>query len=499
MRQRIVFVLLLGLLAASGVLVLSRDKTAHKAPDAPPPPALPSGEAAPKTGASASAAGSGSASASSTAPIADAGPVKLFDRPLRVAALGWDLAAPAILANAGLDAGAKSELTAAGLDAKIFIADSMTSVEGALARGGADKDGADVAVVPLSHFVASYERLRALSPEVFFVVGWSRGREALVSTREGLPAPTDKGVDLKAGLPMVGAAGEPATFLGLFALDANGIPPSAVKLVTQGSKPDDPALAAVDRDAAPPQEARHSILLTTADATRLVPFVAVAPHGLLDKNPKAMAAFARAWLEGARKLEADAPGAARQIASASGAPEPIALLKRLGEISSASLYDNARSVGLSGRGALTLEALFQKSWQLWRGVGALATPAPDAAPINTTVVAALAQSSPALLAPPKPPVVATAKDDARALLTFKEPEGKLDEPGFLSTSALLAEAFERSPLRIAVARGGALDGAATKKTAADIEARFDVATGRLAVAKKVPPKASASLEVLAAQ
>lgn len=103
----------------------------------------------------------------------------------------------------------------------------MSAVEGALARGGGDKDGADIAVVPFCELVASYERLRALSPEAFFVVGWSRGREALVSARDALPSPTDKPdpkADPKAGVPLVGEAGDAATFLGLFALDANGIP-----------------------------------------------------------------------------------------------------------------------------------------------------------------------------------------------------------------------------------------------------------------------------------
>src|SRR6202044_3824992 len=112
-------------------------------------------------------AGSGSAAAP-----ADAGPVKLFDRPLRVIALGWDLAAPALLANGGIDPGDKSEFTAAGLDVHVAAVDAMSAVEGALARGGGDKDGADIAVVPFCELVASYERLRALSPEAFFVVGW---------------------------------------------------------------------------------------------------------------------------------------------------------------------------------------------------------------------------------------------------------------------------------------------------------------------------------------
>ena len=117
---------------------------------------------------------------------------------------------------------------AAGVPVSLRPVDAMASVEGALARGGADKEGADIAVVPFSDLVASYERLRALSPEVFFVVGWSRGREALVSTKEALPSSADK-PEAKSGdkpaVSMVGAPGDAATFLGLFALGAERLRP----------------------------------------------------------------------------------------------------------------------------------------------------------------------------------------------------------------------------------------------------------------------------------
>lgn len=505
MRTKIVLGLLLVLFVATGAMMASRERVAHTAPAPQPSVALsPSSDAGVAPHGSASAAASGSAGA----PEVDAGPVKLMDRTLRVVTLGWDLAAPAVLANGGLDPVEASDFTAAGVATHLKPVETMSVIEAALARGGADKEGADIAVVPFAALVASYERLRALTPEVFFVVGWSRGREAVVSTRDALPSPADKpegkpgdkGSD-KLAVNMVGAPGEAATFLALFALDANGVPPSAVHLVAPGDKPDDPALAAVDRDM-PGESARHTILLTTADASRLVPFVAVAQHGLIEKNPRALAAWTRVWLEATRKLDGDPPAAARTIAGAPGAPEPLALLKRLGEIAPASLGDNARAFGLSGRGALTLDALFQQTWRIWRGAGVLATPVPDAAPINGSVIASLARSHPSLAAPSvplKPRAGAQSPDALKALVTYRQAEGKVDDALLLGTTGLLADVFDRSVLRVVVAnKTGGVDAAATKRLVDDVQERFDVAPGRVTAAKKAPGKVGAAVEILVA-
>ena len=498
MRVRVVFALLLVLFVATVARMVSRDRVAHTV-------AAP----APSPKGTASAAGDagvidGSAPASSAAGATrDGGPVKWMDRPLRAVTLGWDLAAPAVLANGGLDPAEASDFSAAGVETYVHPLEGMGAIEGALARGGGDREGADIAVVPFAELCASYERLRALRPEVFFVVGWSRGREALVSTRDALPSsagpPGGPGVSAVAGgaragadpFSMVGAPGEAATFLGLFALDANGIPPGAVHLVAHPDKPDVPELAAVDRDA-PGESARRTVLLTTADASRLVPFVAVAQRGLLDAHGPAFVAWTRVWLEATRKLDADPPAAARAIAAAPGAPEPIALLKRLGEMAPASLGDNARAFGLSGRGALTLDALFQQTWRIWRGVGALATPAPDAAPVHDAVVAALARAYPSLTTPaasPRPRPPAPSPDTLKVLVTYRQGEGKVDEAALLATTGLLADVFERSVLRVAVLKAGSVDAAATKHLVEQVGLRFDVAPDRLVQAKKAPVKA----------
>jgi hypothetical protein len=516
LRSKIVFGLLLVMLVAFAALLFLRERPSHMAP-APPgesgatPGAVPVSDstvAVPveATGAGPSAADGGSigdagALAEGGSPV-DAGPVKLLDRPLRVVTMGWDLAAPGLLVNGGTAPSASSEFAAAGLDVHIASVDSMAAIEGAMARGGADKDGADIVVVPMPAFVASYERLRALSPEIFFVVGFSRGRDGLVSSRDPALERPAKG-DLK----LAGAPGDAATFLSLFVLDLAGIPPTDVKLAPPDSKPDDAPLAAIDRGTDDLGAGRRSLVLTTADAPRLVPFVAASPRGLLEKSGRAVAAWARVWLTGTQKLAADAPAGARQVAAVQGAPEPLSLLKRLGQSAPATLGDNVRIAGLSGRGALTLEVLFQRTWQLWRGVGVLATPAPEVTPVSNAVIAALARSDPQLVDPPSGRSGAgseseggkkgAAPDKGKPLFVSRMPEGKLDEEGFVNAVGLIAGVFERSQVRVAVHQGGGVDTGKTKKMIERVEGRFDVPAGRLVPAKGALGKGAAAAEVLA--
>ncbi len=509
MRAKIVLGLILGLFVAFGVMAIARGRSPHVTPAAPKETTAVASSASASASSSASSLASASAprgSASADAP--DAGSDKLFDRPLRVIALGWELAAAGLLANGGASVATAptSDFTAAGVQVDVAVTDTMSVVEGALARGGADKDGADIAVVPLSSFVASYERLRALAPEAFFVTGLSRGREVLFSTKDAVPSAADK-PDAKTGHAMVGAIGDPATFLGLFVLDASGVPPSSVRLFTLVGHESEPPLAAFDKDAAPADSPRRRILLSTADATRLSPFVAVAPHGLLDKHPKAITAWAKIWLEGTRKLESDAPGGARKIASIQGAPEPLALLRRLGVVSHASLNDNARMMGMSGRGALTLEALFQRAWAIWRDAGALTTPVPDPVPVHASIIATLARAFPSLLTPGAPPKGAQPSGSPspkaqsgpeRVLFVMRQPEGKLDEGALLATAGFFADAFDRSALRVAIVKNGGVDAALSKRLADDVTARFDLGAGRVTPAKKAPAGAAGIIEVMAA-
>jgi len=504
LRQKIVFVLLIGFLAGFGALFATRSRAPHTAPpprgeaEASLPAPNGSTSAGPSTSAAASAgptpASSTSAgaapvangSASAGAPQADAGITPLMDRPLRVVSLGWELAAPGLLANEGPTPGPKSVFTAAGLDVRIVVSDAMSAIEDALARGGGDEKGADVAILPLPTFVAAYERLRALSPEVFFVVGFSQGREAFAAAETP-----------KKGAPiLVGTPGSPATFVGLFMLDMQGVPASSVKIVAPGSREEkDASYVAFDRmEAGADGAAGHKIVLTTADTPKLVPLVAIAPRGLVADKERALAALADGFLEGQKKLATDPPGGARIVAAAKGAPEPLALLRRLGDTKPASLRDNAMLAGLAGRGALTLQVLFGRTWQLYRGASLLATPPPEAPPIATGVIASLARSGLGIL-PETSGEGGGNREGSTSLVVFRQE--KLDEEALIDTIGLLAAVFERNVVRVAVTQAGGVDAAKSKKVIEAAAGRYNLPSWRLVAPKKTGGKGAAVVEVMA--
>ncbi len=124
MRKKIILTLLSLLLVGWGVMIGLQKRAAHEAPAVAAPSPASSSSASASASSSASPPGSGSGSAlappgsgSAVAPPPgsggpDAGAPKLMDRPLRVTALGWDLAAPGLLANGGADPAPASDFAA---------------------------------------------------------------------------------------------------------------------------------------------------------------------------------------------------------------------------------------------------------------------------------------------------------------------------------------------------------------------------------------------------
>src|SRR5262245_12841406 len=88
-------------------------------------------------------------------------------RTLRTVALGWELLAPGALTSEAAN-GKPSAYKAAGLETSFTSAATMDDIASALAKGGGESGGADIAIVPLASYVAAYERLRALAPEIVF-------------------------------------------------------------------------------------------------------------------------------------------------------------------------------------------------------------------------------------------------------------------------------------------------------------------------------------------
>lgn len=350
-------------------------------------------------------------------------------RPVRVVALGWELLAPGVLA------------TEKPADGAYTGASSIEDVEAALARGGGDAGGADLAIVPLAQYVASYERLRALAPEIVFVVGWSRGREAVygpdASALSKLPA---------AGpVKVAGVAAQPETFLALFLLELAGVPASRVELA------DKAALTTQLRSSK--QRPPGKLLVTSADTPHLMPIVAIAPRGFVDAHAADLEAWGRGWLAGVTRLQQDVPAASRQVAALPGAPAVLGLIEALGQVEFASLRENAVAFGLSGRGALTLDELFRTTWRIWRDTSVLTTPPPEVTPLYPGLVAQLVRASAgAVIDPPRGRALGEPTGAKRpgVLLVVSAATTKLDPEVLVSRIGFVAAVFDRLPLRISV-------------------------------------------------
>ncbi|RLB45452.1 MAG: hypothetical protein DRJ42_29885 [Deltaproteobacteria bacterium] len=356
---------------------------------------------------------------------------------LRVVGTGWELMVPGILANGGTTPSTEGSFGEAGLDLHLKTTRDIDRIEAALAQGGDDDEGAHIAILPLPAFVASYERLRALEPQVFFVVAWSRGRDAIFGPdTDSLRSPPRRNVVLG------GRPGTSETLTSLFMLRHAGVDLERIRLLSSNSV--GKHFIAVDRainSSAGNDGSR--VLATTADASQLIPYVAIAPAGFLESDAESVTAWTRAWLAGVTQMQSDVPGAARTVAEIDGAPEPVALLRRVGQLEFVDLNHNARLLGLSGRGAVTLEALFQETWQLWRGVSTLTTPAPAAVPLSTGPVISLVLAGQSPSSSPRVAVEPNFDTDPIFDRTLR-----VDEDELVSELGLLAGVFERSTLEV---------------------------------------------------
>ncbi len=459
MRSTVVFLILAAMSGLFVVLQVTRKPTPHRSSLAPAP-------APPRAVATKGAAAKGGAKkAIASAPKKKAAPEKppppRMTRPLRVASLGWELIAPGVVANGGAEPGKTSAFKKERLEVHLAAFPKLDELEAALARGGADPNGADVAILPLPELCASYERLRALAPQVFLVLGWSRGRDGLLAAKEELlqRPPRAGRVELAA------ERGSSPAFLALFLLEAAGVAPKRVSLVDPAallgraaSRPAGPArrppaFAALERPL--PASAKlgdHKFVATTADARRLIPIVAVAPSGLLASHGEALSAWGQVWLGGVAELERDVPAAARQVSALKLAPPAIELLGRLGGIEAASLAENARLFGLSGRDPVSLEELFRRSWSLWRASGLLTSPPPERAPVAGDAVAAMVRTYPTLVEAAPPPAArpraggAAPTRPGERLLSHAPAVRKPAEA--LPPLAFLAAVFDRSTLKV---------------------------------------------------
>ena len=86
---------------------------------------------------------------------------------------------------------------------------------------------------------------------------------------------------------------------------------------------------------------------STADASRLVPIVAVAPKALLDSRETAVRDWSKAWLDGLARAKSDVPGIARRLAAKEALPLAAGVggVQPLGESPQATVGRGAHGTG----------------------------------------------------------------------------------------------------------------------------------------------------------
>jgi len=489
-------------------LLVTRSRKEHAAPGVDPEFIEPAADAAVALGPD---GGAHAADAAAPPPMpAEAAAPKPTERPLRVTALGWELVAAGVALTAA-DGGATGPLLELAPEA------TLEAVEARLARGGSDPVGADIAVMPLPAFVIAYDRLRALDPRAFVVVGFSHGREEVHAAPNALhkaPPAADEvklvalGPATAADATAKAAGTESATVLGLFALDLLGVPAARVRMVAPGAPDAKGALfSAIARGAAD----ERKLAFSSADASRMIPIVAIAPKAQLDANDAKMRDFARAWLDGIDRSRKDASNVARRLANkealplaagVGGAPEAISLLERLGQIEPATLAQQRSLIGGLAKGPVSLETLTQRTWALARAGGLTTSAAPSPLPIDDRTATAIGP------APSPTPSNAVTGDagagDAGAgafaalpagttpLLVYRATDPASDAASVAAQIGFLAGVFEHAAFRVS-AKGGEK---AARVIAASARDGFNLPANRLATAPGEPAGAFASVELV---
>ncbi len=416
----------------------------------------------------------------SATPLPPPSKVPRLERPLRVSAYTWESASAIVLANAGLRSGPNSAYVSNKLILHARAAEGMGEIERALARGGNEETGIDIAIAPLPWLIASYERLRALKLQVFYVVGWSYGREGLF-VRKGDTA--FEGTSDETRLFTTG--GDSSVSLALFAADAEGLPLTKIR-TTSGVKAADIAAEAKPFTALTAPEGPNEPRFTTLDASRLVPIVAVASSTFLESYRATVVDFARITRRAIADTAADVPSAARKLAPMTGVMEPATLLERLGSLQFANLRDNARVFELHGLYGASLRTLVARNFELFHGTGAIHVTQADHILLRPDVVVQLGSGDPEIA--PEPHVNGAPVGEARKVMVTRFAE-KISEDLYASELALLAEIFPRAHLRLGLGKTGSF-----KHVVELAKSRYGVDVARL-VTGAVVERATMSIEV----
>ena len=461
-RSNIVAIILAGLLATLAIGLVKKKRAPHRVPEAAKSTATETQAKPSQNKASKNKKAPASAASAQAKPQKKPGPT--LKRPLKVAAVAWELLAPALLENEGLAANEKSPLSQMGSPTALSVVGNTEAANRALSRGGEDGTGADVILVSLPSFLASYPTLRALDPIIFFVSHWSVGREVITT-------PSKKSLERLPSRGTLGFStdGDEATFAALFLTSFAGIEASRLELIEVGGGSTKQKVHLHAQTLATTEEAaatqQSHVVVGTTQARRLIPFVAVTQRSFAEKHTLVLQNFLLGFRKGQAQLSEDAAAAGRKISKLEGAPEPIALLGALGRLEPVSMKENAALFGLAGRGAIHIDKLLTRGFRLWRQAKLTNAPPPEKSLVDGHVVAQAVRS---LTPSPKnePKAFKAGEGAGKALLVYRQRGKSFNEDELLAEVGLLAGVFTRSQLAVTLHGGG---GATQKRTLAFIE------------------------------
>jgi hypothetical protein len=168
-------------------------------------------------------------------------------------------------------------------------------------------------------------------------------------------------------------------------------------------------------------------------------------------------------------------------------------LHALGDIEPIRLYENAELLGLSGRGALSIESLVDWQFRARRAARVGRASTPEQSLVDGRVVTRLVRSGPKLLQAPEPSKRSAGSTATPALLehAFQKDE---EEP-ILSAIGVLAAVFPRHDVRLTLPGRAKLQTEWLDRAAA----RYDLDRARLVAGSTTgKPGRSALVEVLRA-
>ena len=282
-------------------------------------------------------------------------------RTVTVALSQWPGHLALVVGNGGLTTQPGSAAAAEGLDLKVVFIEDAPSKNKALVEGKVDAVWETVDELPIS--VGSFKAAN-VQARAFIQIDWSRGGDACVATRE--VQKVEDVIGKKSAVLMF----SPDHTVLEFMLANSRLTPDEVKQVRKDTsfsmddftyarllfgkgKIDVACLWEPDVTLALASRPGAHRLFSTADATELVADTLVARRECLDLYPELAVKLARVWFAGAKKADADRPGAAKLIATVCPRFRDElgvdATLKSFEWVRWTTLADNVRMFGLDGQ------------------------------------------------------------------------------------------------------------------------------------------------------